>query len=117
VAAVVGGSQALVLPLLAADDTRAAALLGALLAAVNTVLAHFLATWSAGRSVNVFMGAVLGGMLGRMALMLGAVVASVLLLGLPKVPLAISLLSYFVIFLVVELSLLHGNTSKPAVAR
>ena len=47
-------------------------------------------------------------------LMLAAVVAGVLLLGLPKLPLAVSLLSYFVLFLIMELSILHRRTSAPA---
>jgi uncharacterized membrane protein YccF (DUF307 family) len=72
--------------------------------------------WSANRSTNVFMGAVLGGMVGRMGLLLAAVVAAVLLLGLPKVPLALSLLSYFVLFLVFELAMLHRKTSRPVEA-
>ena len=49
-----------------------------------------------------------------MALMLAAVVAGVLLLGLPKLPLAVSLLSYFVLFLVMELSILHRRTERGA---
>jgi hypothetical protein len=90
---------------------RGAAAFGAALAVANTVLAHALVLWSARRSTNVFLGAVLGGMVGRMALMLGAVVAGVLLLGLPRLPLAVSLLSYFVLFLVMELSILHRRTT------
>ena len=90
---------------------RGAAAFGAALAVANTVLAHALVLWSARRSTNVFLGAVLGGMVGRMALMLGAVVAGVLLLGLPRLPLAVSLLSYFVLFLVMELSILHRHTT------
>lgn len=81
--------------------------LGAALAAVNTLAAYGLVLWAQGRSTNTFMGAVLGGMVGRMGLMLAAVVAAVLLLGLPKVPLAISLLAYFVLFLVFEISVLQ----------
>jgi hypothetical protein len=94
-------------------DPRArwAALLGGVLAAVNTLTAYGLVSWSIGRSTNAFLGAVLGGMVGRMGLMLVAVVAAVLALGLPKVPLTISLLSYFVVFLVMELALLHKRTS------
>ena len=49
--------------------------------------------------------------------MLGAVVAAVLYLGLPKEPLAISLLSYFVLFLIFELRVLHKHTGPPAEAR
>ena len=39
-----------------------------------------------------------------------------LLLGLPKVPLALSLLAYFVVFLVFELAVLHRRTSRRAEA-
>jgi len=81
--------------------------LGAALAAANTLAAYGLVQWAQRRSTNTFMGAVLGGMVGRMGLMLAAVVAGVLVLGLPKVPLAISLLAYFVLFLVFEISVLQ----------
>jgi hypothetical protein len=101
--------------------TRWAAAFGAALAAANTLTAHALVLWSSRRSANAFLGAVLGGMVGRMALMLAAVAAAVLWLGLPKVPLALSLLSYFVLFLVMELTILHRRTSatpyRPTEAR
>jgi hypothetical protein len=90
---------------------RWAAAFGTALAVANTIVAHALVQWSARRSTNAFMGAVLGGMVGRMALMLAAVAAAVLWLGLPKVPLAVSLLSYFVLFLAMELTILHRRTS------
>jgi len=91
--------------------TRGAAAYGAALALANTLAAHGLVRWSWRRSTNAFLGAVLGGMVGRMGLMLAAVVAGVLLLGLPRLPLAVSLLSYFVLFLVLELSILHRRTT------
>ena len=94
--------------------TRAAAALGGALAVANTLAAHALVLWSSRRSTNAFLGAVLGGMVGRMALVLAAVVAGVVLLGLPKLPLAFSLLSYFVLFLVMELTILHRRTTTPA---
>jgi len=97
-------------PVLAAGN-RTAAVAGALLAAVNTLGAYGLVLWASGRSTNAFMGAVLGGMVGRMGLMLAAVVAAVLVLGLPKVPLAVSLLGYFVVFLVFELTVLQRRTN------
>ena len=91
--------------------TRWAVAYGAGLALANTLAAHGLVLWSARRSTNAFLGAVLGGMVGRMVLLLAAVVAGVLLLGLPKLPLAGSLLSYFVLFLIMELSVLHHRSS------
>jgi hypothetical protein len=95
-------------------DARAAVLLGAALAAGNTILAYFLTVWSIGRSPNVFLGVVLGGMVARMVMMLLAVVAAVLGLGLPALPLAICLLAYFVAFLGFELTVLHRRTSRRA---
>ena len=91
--------------------TRWAAAFGGVLAVSNTLAAHALVRWSSRRSTNAFLGAVLGGMVGRMALMLAAVVAGVLWLDLPKMPLATALLVYFVLFLILELSILHRRAS------
>jgi branched-subunit amino acid ABC-type transport system permease component len=88
-------------------------LTGALLAATNTVCAYFLALWSQGRTNNAFFIAVLGGMLARLTVLLGAFVLGVLVAGLPKVPFTISLLSYFVVFLVLELAVLSRRTAGP----
>jgi hypothetical protein len=87
-----------------------AVLYGAGLAAVNTIVAHALVLWSRSRSTNVFMGMILGGMMGRMAIMLAAVVAGILWLELPRLPLAISLLSFFTLFLIMEITILHRQT-------
>ena len=113
VAASVGIAAPLLLRRLDAP-ARAAVAYGAALAVLNTLAAHALVVWSDGRSTQAFLRAVLGGMLGRLALMLAAVIAGVLALGLPKVPLALALLSYFVVFLVMELSILHRRTGSPA---
>lgn len=90
---------------------RSAVFFGAGIALANTVAAHALACWSAERSSTAFFRAVLGGMVGRLALMLAAVMAGLLALGLPRLPLAFSLLSYFVVFLAMELTILHRQTS------
>ena len=115
VLAAVATLLAAVWPLLPADPAgRSAVVAGGGLAALNTILAYFLVLWSAGRSTNVFLGAVLGGMVGRMALMLAAVVTGILVLELPRVPFASSLLAFFVLFLVLELTILHRRTSAAA---
>lgn len=95
---------------------RWAALYGSALALVNTILAHSIVLWSDRRSTNVFLGAVLGGMVGRMGLLLIAVLAGVLVLDLPKVPLAVALLAYFVLFLVMELAILHRRSPGQALS-
>lgn len=107
---VIGASLAVVLLAFGQRFTRPAlqaVLAGAGLAAANTLMAYGLVRWASGRSTNTFMAAVLGGMVGRMGLILAAVVAGVLVLGLPKVPLAVSLLAYFVVFLVFEIAVLQ----------
>jgi hypothetical protein len=97
------------LPLLRGLEPRArwAALLGGALAALNAITAYLLVLWSASRPTGAFLRAILGGMVGRMAFLLAAVVGAVLGLGLPSVPLTVSLLPYFVLFLVLELAVLH----------
>ena len=107
-------SLAAVWPFLADPASRRAVACGALLAVVNTVAAYALVVWSAARSAQVFLGAVLGGMVGRMGLLLGAVAVGVLRGGLPKVPLAVALLAYFVFFLVFEIGVLHKRTLQVA---
>lgn len=113
---IVSGSQALLLPALD-GPARVASALGGALAAANTLAAYFLVRWSEKRSSNAFLRAVIGGMVARMALMLGAVVAAILYLGMPKLPLSFSLLSYFVLFLVFELGVLHKHTQPRPQAR
>ena len=90
---------------------------GAALATLNTLAAHALVGWSARRSTKVFLGAVLGGMVGRLALMLAAVVVGLLVLGLPRLPLVVSLLGYFVLFLIMELTLQHRHAERAAGTR
>lgn len=114
VLAVVGGSLGALWPAWLRGlppAARWATVLGGALAAVNTLLAYFLVLWSSGRSTKVFLRAILGGMAGRMALMLAAVVAGVLWLDLPQTPLAVSLLAYFVFFLVLEIAIVHRRVA------
>jgi len=96
---------------------RAAILFGAGLAILNTLVAHALVSWSERRSTPAFFGAVLGGMVGRMAVMLAAVIVGVLLLGLPRLPLVASLLAYYTLFLVMELTVQHRHTRRTAATR
>ncbi|HVO11580.1 MAG TPA: hypothetical protein VMX54_12630 [Vicinamibacteria bacterium] len=98
------------------SDARAAVLFGAAVALLNTIAAHGLVRWSTGRSTTAFFRAVLGGMVGRMALMLAAVLAGLLWLRLPQLPLAASLLGGFVAFLVLELTIAHRAAGRPAPA-
>ena len=96
---------------------RAGVLLGGFLAGANAIGSYLLATWGASaRSNLVFMQAILGGMLGRMFILLGAVTAAIVL-GMPKAPLIASLLVHYVIFLVLEVAALTRRLSSPSEAR
>ncbi len=118
VLAIVGGSLALLWPWLPLDARgRWAAAGGAALAAANALAAYFLVVWSEGRPTTAFLRAVLGGMVGRMALMLAAVLGAVLVLDVPRLPLAASLLAYFVVLLALELTIVHRRTSLHRGAR
>jgi len=91
------------------DDPQGvrSAAFGAAVAASNAILAYGIALWARHGSTNVFMGAVLGGMLARMVLMLGAVAVGLGILDLRRLPLVAGLLPYFVLFLAVELIALN----------
>ena len=97
---------------------RTAVLLAGLLAAANAVCAYFLATWASARQSNViFMQAVFGGMLGRMTVMLAAVVVALVVFDLPRVPLVASLLTHFVLFLILEVAVLSRRAPTPSEIR
>ena len=109
-------TQAVLLPLLP-GDVRPAVALGAALAAANVLAAFALAAFGLERSPKAFLAAVLGGMAVRMGAVLLAVVVALRFFGQPRLPLALSLLGYFMPFLALELTALHKSTSAPAVAR
>jgi hypothetical protein len=106
-------TQAVVLPFLS-GNTRWAVAVGAGLAALNVLAAFALAAWGLKRSPRAFLAAVLAGMVARMGIVLAAVAAAVLFFDLPKAPLALSLLAYFVPYLVSEIHVLHKSTPAPA---
>jgi hypothetical protein len=118
VLAVAASTVVAVTPLAPAEPrARAAIAFGAALATLNTLAAHALVGFAERRSTRAFLGAVLGGMVGRLALMLAAVVAGVLGLGLPRLPLVVSLLAYFSLFLGLELVVQHRHPGRPAQTR
>lgn len=86
---------------------RWAALYGGALALLNTVCAYSLVLWSDHRPTTAFLRTILWGTLGRMVALLVGVVVGVLALDLPRVPLVVSLLSYFLVFFVMQIAILH----------
>ena len=115
VAALVALSSALVLPLLSPEG-RLAMLVGASLAALNSVAAYGLVIWAGGRPIKAFMTAILGGMLVRMTVVLGALLLGVLVLDLQRVPLIFSLLGHFAALLALEMTVVHRRTNAQVLA-
>ncbi len=111
VGALLGVTLAPALLLVSTAAERRAMGYGAGLAGLNTLAAFALVSWAGPRSQQAFLAAVLGGMVGRMALMLAAVVLGIVQLGLPRLPLAFTLLAYFVLFLVIEIAVLQRRTT------
>ena len=105
-------TQAVLLPLLPAR-LRGAVVLGAALAAANVLAAFALAAWGLKRAPKAFLAAVLGGMAARMGVVLLAVALALGVFGLPRLPLALSLLGYFMPFLALEIAVLHKSTPAP----
>jgi len=98
-------------------SARLAVFFGAALATLNTLAAHALAAWSERRSTHAFFAAVLGGMVGRMAIVLAGAVVGMVVLGLPRLPLVVSLLGYFTLFMVMELTVQHRHLRRAAETR
>ncbi len=88
------------------DRAHAAILFAGVAAGLNAVAAYFLARRALSRSSGEFVRLVLGGMTARMMALLAVVAAGLVVLDLPKVPLVFSLLTHFVLFLILEITLL-----------
>lgn len=84
----------------------ASAAFGTAVAYINAVAAYAIMVWARQRPVNVFLGAILGGTLGRMVAMLAGLILGVRALSLAALPLAGALIVYFALFLVLEVSVL-----------
>ena len=115
--AVAGTSLVLLWPLaprLGAGGWTAAAW-GAALAFLNSLAAYRLVLWSRYRSTAAFFRAILGGMLGRMALLLAAVAVALRAAALSPAPFVVSLLGHFVVLLVLETAVV-SRAAAPTVA-
>ena len=94
-----------------------AALFGAVVAAANALLAHAVLRWSEQRSNGDFVRLLLAGMAGRMALVLAMVAVGIAALNLPSLPLLLSLMIHFGLFLAAEMMALHALQHPSSVAR
>ncbi len=92
-------------------ETIIAAAVGALLSTVNALVGYLTIEYSFDKSYTTFLKAVLGGMGVRLALMLGALLLSISVIGLDAVPLTVSLMVFYMIFLAMEIMFLHKRAT------
>lgn len=88
-----------------------AVLAGAGLSALNVLAGFVSIEYSRGKSSETFLRAVLGGMVIRMMAMAAVLVALVKLAGLHMVALVVSLLGFYLVFLVLELMYIQRAVS------
>lgn len=80
-----------------------AAAVGAFLSTVNVLLGYVAIEYSFGKSYSTFLKMVLGGMGVRMAVLLAALVILIKLFDLHAVALTVSMLTFYLIYLVLEI--------------
>jgi hypothetical protein len=110
----VGGLSLAVIPLAitASREVILAVVAGATLSTLN-VLAGFLAIeYSLEKSYTTFLKVVLGGMGIRMALMLGILFLLIKFAGLHTIALVVSVLGFYIIYLVLELLYVQNKVSQ-----
>lgn len=88
-----------------------AAAAGAVLSTVNVLAGFFAIEYAFDKSYTVFVKAVLGGMGVRMLLLLGAMVVLILVFHMHTVALTVSLLSLYVVYLVLEILFIQKKVS------
>jgi hypothetical protein len=84
---------------------------GALLSTVNVLAGFLTIEYSFDKSYTVFLKAVLGGMGVRMVVMLGLMLLMILVARLEAVPFTISLLGFYVVYLVLEILYLQKKVT------
>ena len=99
---VVGGVMAYPLARFASQEVLVGALAGGLLSTINVLLGFLAIEYSFERSYTAFLKTVLGGMVVRMMVMLGAMVALILVVRVHAGALTVSMLGFYLIYLVME---------------
>jgi hypothetical protein len=108
-----GGLAAALVVLVMVDkpDLVVPVVVGALLSMVNVLAGFFAVEYSLNRSYTTMLKAVLGGMGIRLAIMLGMLVLLIKVAGLHAVALVVSLLSFYVVYLVLEVLYIQERIS------
>lgn len=101
----------IVISLLGERDLVLPVVVGAVLSTANVLAGFFAFEYSLERSYTTMLKAVLGGMGIRLVFMLGILVLLIKVVGLHPVALVVSLLSYYVVYLVLEVLYIQERVS------
>jgi len=76
---------------------------GTLMSTLNALLGYFSIEYAFGKSYTTFLKVVIGGMGVRMLGMLGIMLVLILVFHVPSLPLTLSMLAFYLVFLVMEI--------------
>ncbi len=96
----------------AGSEALTAVIIGAVLSTVNVLVGFLAIEYSFDKSHATFLKAVLGGMGIRIVVMLALLVLLIRYAGLPVVALVVSVLGFYVVFLVLELLYIQKKVSN-----
>lgn len=96
----------------AGGDTLTAVVIGALLSTANVLAGFFAIEYAFDKSHETFLKAIVGGMGVRMVLMLGIIVVLIRVASVQAVALVVSVLAFYVVFLVFELLYIQRRISR-----
>jgi hypothetical protein len=91
----------------------AAVATGALMATVNALVGYRLLAQAQGKSYTTFLKVVLGGTGIRMAVLLAGLVLLIKVAGMDPLALTVSLLGFYVVFLILEVLCIQRNVLPP----
>jgi hypothetical protein len=99
------GAAVLAYPLLrfASPGVAVAAAAGAAMSTLNALLGYAAIEYAFGKSYTTFLKVVIGGMGVRMLAMLGIMLVLILAFRLPALPLTLSMLGFYMVYLVLEI--------------
>ncbi|MGA9408448.1 MAG: hypothetical protein WBW71_15035 [Bacteroidota bacterium] len=98
----------------ASAEVIRACVAGVIISLANVLAGYAAIEYSIDKSYTLFLKVVLGGMGVRMLLMLGALLILIKVFHVQAVPLVVSLMGYYILFLILEVVFMQKKMSKKA---
>ena len=98
----------------ASAEVIRACIAGVLISLANVLAGYAAIEYSIDKSYTTFLKAVLGGMGVRMVVMLGALLILIMMFHFQAVPLVVSLMGYYILFLILEVLFMQKKMNKKA---